>query len=301
MNNQILTEKDIEKLFKKEPKKPFLSPKIIREIIEWIILLIVVFFVGYVLINWPTFALKINYVYTTKIKKQQFSEQEISSPAFLPSEEKEETKDEKIQTVPYLPDNRLYIDKINVNAPIIWNVPEDKILEELKKGVAHFQGTSLPDEEKGNVFITGHSSGYWWSHDLYNQVFALLDKLTDSDKIALTYKNKKYTYEVFNKMVVKPTQIEVLKTKTEEPTLSLMTCVPVGTRLKRLIVQAKLILIQQIAPLEKKSEEEKSQETEEDKTIEEKPKITKPKPPKKETIPDIEIPVPPLHFLPEVN
>lgn len=138
--------------------------------------------------------------------------------------------------------NRLKIAKINVDVPIIWNAPTDNkgILEKLREGVAHYSTTALPGDGKGNVFIIGHSSAAPWEPGNYKTVFALLDKLENGDKIQISYENKIYNYEVKNKVVVKPSQVEVLAS-TEKPTLSLMTCVPVGTNFRRLIVQADLI------------------------------------------------------------
>lgn len=51
-------------------------------------------------------------------------------------------------------------------------------------------------------------------------------------------KKQKYKYKVAETKVVYPNQVEVTqKTPTEQ--VSLMTCVPVGTSLKRLIIIAK--------------------------------------------------------------
>lgn len=141
-----------------------------------------------------------------------------------------------------LKNNYLLVPKIEVNAPIVWNssVEEKEMLQNLQNGVAHYQGTALPDEALGNVFISGHSSYYWWDKGQYKTVFATLDNLTNGDEIALAYENKVYIYQVFDKVVVKPEQVEVLQ-PTDEPILSLMTCVPVGTNLKRLVIKARRI------------------------------------------------------------
>lgn len=140
-----------------------------------------------------------------------------------------------------LEDNHLFIPKIYVNAPIIWNSPSDEktMLSNLQNGVVHYDGTALPDE-KGNVFITGHSSYYAWDKGKYKTAFTLLPKLEKGDQIALAYNNHVYIYEVTEKIVVNPTDTWVLS-PTSTPTLSLMTCIPIGTNLKRLIVRTKAI------------------------------------------------------------
>ncbi|MFA6423500.1 MAG: class D sortase [Patescibacteria group bacterium] len=140
-----------------------------------------------------------------------------------------------------LEDNHIIIPKININAPITWNseVDDEALLSNLQKGVVHYKGTALPDE-KGNVFITGHSSYYAWDKGQYKSIFALLNKLQKGDQIALSYKNQVYVYEIVETIVVEPKDTWVLD-PTTDPMLTLMTCTPVGTNLRRLIVRSKLI------------------------------------------------------------
>ncbi|OGD67092.1 hypothetical protein A3F08_00845 [Candidatus Berkelbacteria bacterium RIFCSPHIGHO2_12_FULL_36_9] len=141
-----------------------------------------------------------------------------------------------------LANNTLYIAKINKKAPITWNSsPDEKImLENLQKGVVHYAGTALPGTGKGPIFITGHSSYYWWDKGKYKTIFATLDKVSAGDEIKINYDNVIRTYKVYDKTIVLPEQVEVLK-PLNEPVLVLMTCVPVGTNLKRLLIWAKEI------------------------------------------------------------
>ncbi|TSC93168.1 MAG: sortase family protein, LPXTG-site transpeptidase, partial [Candidatus Berkelbacteria bacterium Licking1014_85] len=144
---------------------------------------------------------------------------------------------------PNLSNDQLFIPKINVRAPINWNVDttDKNLLNVLKTGLAHFNSTALPGESS-NIFISGHSSYYWWDKGQYKRIFALLPELKINDTIYIKYKNTQYTYQVANVKVVPPTDVSVIN-PTAEPILSLMTCVPVGTAKSRLIVIAK-----QIAP-----------------------------------------------------
>ena len=134
--------------------------------------------------------------------------------------------------------NTLTIGKIALKAPIVWQVEEGEILDNLSGGVVHYKGTSLPGGE-GNVFLVGHSSAYPWAAGEYGQVFSLLDKLVRGDRIEVAYRDKRYIYEVVEKKVISPTNVEVLKPSDKE-ILSLMTCWPIGTTLNRLIVQSEL-------------------------------------------------------------
>lgn len=135
----------------------------------------------------------------------------------------------------------IVIPKINVDAPIIYLNTTDNatIIETVKDGVGHYYGTAMPGHN-GNVFLTGHSSYYWWSGGKYNQVFANLNKLKSGDLIYIYYQSKKFVYQVNNTFVVEPSRVDVLS-QTAEPTITLMTCTPVGTNLRRLIVQGTLI------------------------------------------------------------
>ncbi len=133
-------------------------------------------------------------------------------------------------------DNHLFIPKLALVAPISWNIVENEIDKPLEKGLAHYAGTALPGQI-GNVFVFGHSSNYWWNKGLYKEIFANLDQVQVGDKIYISYQNKVYTYVINNKKVIYPNDISVLA-QTPTKTLTLMTCVPVGTSLKRLVVTA---------------------------------------------------------------
>lgn len=140
-----------------------------------------------------------------------------------------------------LTENVLVIPKINVRVPIIWNSSADEptVLANLQHGVVHYGFTSLPNESSGNVFISGHSSYYWWDKGKYKTVFALLNKLSPGDQILLEYEGKNYVYQVADSVVVKSSDVSVTD-QTDSPVLSLMTCVPVGTALNRLVVRSNL-------------------------------------------------------------
>lgn len=148
------------------------------------------------------------------------------------------------------PDTRVVIPRILKNIPVIgvgnsnliardWDALEKDIQEALRNGVVHYPGTALPGES-GNVVITGHSSFYAWDAGRFKDVFGLLHEVKPKDKIFLFHNQKKYTYEVFDIRVVKPTEIDVLG-HTKDERLTLITCTPLGTNLKRLIVTAKRV------------------------------------------------------------
>jgi len=110
--------------------------------------------------------------------------------------------------------------------------------------LGHYKGTALPGEP-GNAFIYGHSVLPWFFNPKnYKTIFATLENLSVGDSIIIKYNNKKLTYKVEAKKVVKPEEVNVFaeyKPKyLNESTVTLMTCVPAGTKLRRLLVYAVL-------------------------------------------------------------
>jgi len=187
-----------------------------------------------VFIMWPVIYAKLNYFFVPEPKTN--TELVATVPANTIKVPTGSTASKMVFS-----DSRIVIPKIKVDAPIIFvqSTKNPDILEAIKGGVAHLAGTALPGRI-GNMFITGHSSYYWWSDGKYNQVFALLPQLKAGDLVYIYYQKGEYIYKVSGSMVVKPTQVEVLD-QTLTPMMSLMTCVPIGTNLKRLIVQAELV------------------------------------------------------------
>lgn len=134
----------------------------------------------------------------------------------------------------------IVVPKINANAKIKANVdPSDEgvYLPALQKGVAHSAGTAFPGEN-GHIFLFAHSTDYFWNVGSYNAVFYLLYKLERSDEINLFYNGQRFVYRVIAKRIVDPSEVQFLTRKTNREFLTLQTCWPPGTTLKRLLVFA---------------------------------------------------------------
>jgi LPXTG-site transpeptidase (sortase) family protein len=133
----------------------------------------------------------------------------------------------------------IVIPKISANAKVIAEVDSqnsDIYQWALTKGVAHAKGSSYPGEH-GNIFIFAHSSADFFEANRYNAVFYLLSKLETGDDIYLFYKKQKYHYRVAEKKTVGADDVKYLE-KNAGDQLTLMTCWPPGTTIKRLIVVA---------------------------------------------------------------
>ena len=163
---------------------------------------------------------------------------------------KQEVKYEVGKTIPHefdaTPPNTQFsvvIPKIEAKAPVFSNVDpynKDAYLSVLQKGVAHAAGTALPDRP-GNTYLFAHSTDAFYNVGRYNAIFYLLGKLEQGDEVQVYFEDSKYKYEVQEVKVVPADAVEYLQGATDEKVLTLQTCYPPGTTLKRLVVIAKQI------------------------------------------------------------
>jgi len=138
------------------------------------------------------------------------------------------------------PEFSLVVPKIGANAKIFANTNaanEKEYLDVLEKGIAHTLGTAFPGEG-GHIFLFAHSTDYFWNVGNYNAVFYLLYKLEKGDEVNLFYKGQRHVYRVIGNEIVDPSQVQYLTRKTNREFLTLQTCWPPGTTLKRLLVFA---------------------------------------------------------------
>lgn len=138
------------------------------------------------------------------------------------------------------------IDKIGVNAPMVWSKTdvEANMLKDLENGLSHFVGTASPGQ-KGNAIVSGHSSNYIWAKGDYNYIFKDLGNVEKGDFVTVSTIQKNgriinYKYKVNDKYVAAPDE-ERIFASADQPVLTLSTCWPIGTNLKRIIVKAELL------------------------------------------------------------
>lgn len=250
-----------EKLFPPHRHEEKRSVKeILKDASRQIIASLIILVIGFLLLNWSAYS---------KIAKSKWNEflgieeisplteitevdkvikKEVLNVSGDPAIQKKQIPGLNLEVAPS--DNRIIIPRIDQNIPIVrvssesllkrdWNSLEKEMQEALKNGVVHYPGTSLPGQT-GNIAITGHSSYFPWDPGRFKDVFALLHDVVIGDRIVVYYEQDKYVYEVDNIKVVLPQDIDVLK-QTPGDRLTLITCTPVGTNLKRLVVTAKFI------------------------------------------------------------
>lgn len=133
----------------------------------------------------------------------------------------------------------IIIPKINVEIPVDYSLTtndESAVESALENGIVHYPSTVKPGEQ-GNAAFFGHSSNNIFNPGKYKFAFVLLHELVPGDIFYITYNDKVYTYRVYAKQVVKPSQVEVLNNvEGKTATATLITCDPPGTSLNRLVV-----------------------------------------------------------------
>ncbi|HOR01882.1 MAG TPA: sortase [Candidatus Woesebacteria bacterium] len=129
----------------------------------------------------------------------------------------------------------LTIPKLKINRALVTLGSMD-----LEKSLIHYPQTALPGHF-GNTVIFGHSVlPQFFSPKNYLTIFSTLFKLNQGDEIILEYDKSTYKYIVEEMFEVKPTNLSVLDQRFDDKTLTLITCSPPGTYLRRLIIKASL-------------------------------------------------------------
>jgi len=206
-----------------------LLPKIMNKYLLLLIIGLIIFTAIFIALNFSSLCLR----YVRWDKKQPRAERVFNlMPGRLPLAEKVELYNE--------PDS-IIISKINIRAPLIFaQSDEQKELDaDLDKGVVAYPGSVSPGEI-GNLFLVGHSSSFPWSKTQYGQVFAKLDKLEKGDRVVIFYNQRKFEYEIENKYLVSPKDLKLVH-PDDYSKITLSTCWPIGTDLKRLVAEGKLI------------------------------------------------------------
>ncbi|HSX29210.1 MAG TPA: class D sortase [Candidatus Saccharimonadales bacterium] len=131
------------------------------------------------------------------------------------------------------------VPKINVQLPVIYgsqSIKEEDVQNLLNDGIFHYPTTALPGQQ-GNAAYFGHSSNNILNKGRYKFAFVLLHELEPGDIFYLTKDKKVYTYRVYEKRVVEPSDTWVLNPVAgKSATATLITCDPPGTSLHRLVV-----------------------------------------------------------------
>ncbi len=146
-------------------------------------------------------------------------------------------------TVATTKDDRVIIPKLSINVPIIWDAvasDQTSLNHAMDQGAAWFNvvGANSRPGQNGNSVYSAHSSNDWTDQGNYKFAFAPLVKTKEGDMIYINYQGTRYAYTVTHTKTVQPTDVAALNEGTDKPYITLITCVPLGTALNRLLVFA---------------------------------------------------------------
>ena len=154
------------------------------------------------------------------------------------------------------PEPRIIIPKLNVEVPVVYEVPflgaselesdfERRIQAALESGVVHYPSSQRPGEKgsgfNSNVVIVGHSSNNIFNRGEFKFAFMQLRNLAKGDTFVINYQSRQYVYKIYDIQRVSPSDVWVLGPATEPNSATLITCDPPGFNVDRLVIFAKQI------------------------------------------------------------
>jgi len=109
-----------------------------------------------------------------------------------------------------------------------------------REGILRLDTSGVPWEEGSNTFIAGHALGFEWTRVQY--AFRDLEKMRPGDEILVRDDSgKKYTFRVYDRMTVRPSDYWVTYPEPGRTVISLQSCVPIPTFENRLVVRGELV------------------------------------------------------------
>lgn len=124
------------------------------------------------------------------------------------------------------------IDKIKVELPI-YHTTNDQVLN---NAVGHVQGSSLPAGGESTHCVLSAHRGLPSA-----KLFTHLDKLEEGDTFTLTILDRVLTYQIDQVLIVEPDQVEDLYVVEGKDYCTLVTCTPYGINTHRLLVRGERI------------------------------------------------------------
>lgn len=138
------------------------------------------------------------------------------------------------------PRSQLHLFTVPDPIPLVYSETLDEpVLQEYLKQGAVVLPLGRNFGEPGNMVVTAHSSGTA-AFGPYRFAFARLSELKTGDEFSITTSLHRYTYRVYGQEIVWPHQVDRLP-KDSRSTVTLVTCWPLWTNFKRLLVHSELI------------------------------------------------------------
>lgn len=129
---------------------------------------------------------------------------------------------------------------LSIPAVKLSNMPVDTNTNDFDWNLAQLPGTAFPGE-RGNVFVSGHSSVIGFQFGNLRALLVDLPKVKKGDHLLVEALGQRFDYVVQGLKVVDPKDVSVIKPPDSEGRyLTVMTCVPPGFNTKRLVVVGKI-------------------------------------------------------------
>lgn len=151
-----------------------------------------------------------------------------------------------LEDMPVGEDNMLVIPKLGLESPLVFDAKSNReadMQEALERGVVWYnlpRANSLPGQF-GNAVFLGHSSGDIFYGGQFKYIFSKLNRLSIGDTFYLTYEKKRYIYSIEKREVIWPNEFDKLDTGDDSAWVTLITCDPPGSSVRRLVVFGKQI------------------------------------------------------------
>lgn len=118
--------------------------------------------------------------------------------------------------------------KVEVNYIAVIKIPKiglekglaskDSYYNNVNRNIQILTESDMPDKEKGNVILAGHSGNSSVSY------FRKLNKLQNNDEVIISYKGKDYVYRMVNSYEIEKNGYAHILRNAEKTTLTLITC-----------------------------------------------------------------------------
>ena len=130
----------------------------------------------------------------------------------------------------------LSISKLGIDHAVVRSDHTD-----LKQSLIHYAGTAMPGD-LGNAVIFGHSVlPQFFNPQNYLTIFSTLHTLRPGDTMEVVADGATYTYKISEMYEAMPDDLSPLAQTYNGRYLTLITCTPPGTYLRRLIIKAYVI------------------------------------------------------------
>lgn len=123
----------------------------------------------------------------------------------------------------------LRVPRLGLDAPVL----DGMDTKTLDRGVGLYEYAQLPGKGNRNTSMTAH-------RDIFKAEFYYIDTIAAGDLIYLDYDGVTYTYQYESTQVVEANDWSPIYCN-EYPCVTLVSCTPIGTSLRRLVVTARLI------------------------------------------------------------